>query len=224
MKHLPSDKYSIAWFKLAELVARKEKERAMGIYRLLSHSLHDGAVAAQLEGDLLLSFNDTKAVDAYIKAAEIYEKEKRLAQAAAVYEHIVFLAPGVPEYSYTTLVLYLKLHNFTKALYYSCQYITLALTTKTYNHILELYTMLAALPQVPDFTLYQLYQHTVFIAVEKQAPSELIIHYITYVLTMQTYNTHFLTQLAHISAYWHDYARALVNSTDGKKEDAPLSA
>ena len=41
--------YSVAWFKLAEFVTRKEKERAFGVYRLLSHSIADRAFAAQLE-------------------------------------------------------------------------------------------------------------------------------------------------------------------------------
>ena len=52
----PSDKYTIAWFKLAECVAKGEKEKAFGVYRLLMHSLEDQAYAYQLEGDLLDAF------------------------------------------------------------------------------------------------------------------------------------------------------------------------
>ncbi len=58
MKQVPSGKYTIAWFKLAECVSRGEKERALGVYRLLSHSLDDSALVCQLEGDIFLSFND----------------------------------------------------------------------------------------------------------------------------------------------------------------------
>ena len=58
MKHLPSDKYNVAWFKLAECVARGEKEKALGVYRLLVHSLDEPAFIRQLEGDLLLAFKD----------------------------------------------------------------------------------------------------------------------------------------------------------------------
>ena len=62
MRHVPSDKYNIAWFRLAECVSRGEKERALGVYRLLAHSFGDEAFAHQLMGDLLLSFDDAQAL------------------------------------------------------------------------------------------------------------------------------------------------------------------
>ena len=58
MKQIPSDKYNVAWFTLAECVSRGEKVRAMSLYRLLVHSIKDGAFACQLKGDLLLAFRD----------------------------------------------------------------------------------------------------------------------------------------------------------------------
>ena len=78
MKQFSGDKYNVAWFKLAEFVARGEKERAMGLYRLLVHSFDDSAFAHQLEGDLLLSFDDTQAVEKYLEAAYLYETQDRL--------------------------------------------------------------------------------------------------------------------------------------------------
>lgn len=89
----PTDKYTIAWFKLAEFVTRKEKERALGIYRLLVHSLHDDALALQLEGDLLLSFGDEKALEKYTKAAEAYTNLGKHVHAAGIYEHCLALRP-----------------------------------------------------------------------------------------------------------------------------------
>ena len=77
MRQVPSDKYNIAWFKLAEFVSRGEKERALGLYRLLTHSFDDRALTYQLEGDLLLSFNDDSAQDRYRKAAEEYRQSER---------------------------------------------------------------------------------------------------------------------------------------------------
>jgi tetratricopeptide (TPR) repeat protein len=103
MKHLPSDKYNVAWFKLAECVARGEKEKALGVYRLLVHSLDEPAFIRQLEGDLLLAFKDYAAVDKYVAAAELYQKSKKISEAAAVYEHIVVLAPE-PEYHVAKLI------------------------------------------------------------------------------------------------------------------------
>lgn len=93
MEHHSSkkNKYSVAWFKLAECISRKEKERALAVYRLLSHSIGDEALAVHLEGDILLSFNDMVAITKYKKAVEMYQKQKRLAPAIGICEHIVLL-------------------------------------------------------------------------------------------------------------------------------------
>lgn len=93
MKQVATEKYNIAWFKLAEFVARGEKERALALYRLLVHSFDDKALAYQLEGDLLLSFNDDAAIDRYCIAAQLYHKQGRLIESAAIYEHLVTLDP-----------------------------------------------------------------------------------------------------------------------------------
>ncbi len=92
MKQDRSDRYTVAWFKLAECISRGEKERALGVYRLLSHSFIDQAVARQLAGDIHLSFNnEEEAIVQYDKAADLYQKSKRLLEAAAVYEHLLTL-------------------------------------------------------------------------------------------------------------------------------------
>lgn len=98
MTQLPSDKYTMAWFKLAEFVNRKEKERALGIYRLLVHSLQDDAFALQVEADLLLSFGDAKALDKYAQAAEMYIRSGKYIQAAGIYEHCSSLKPEMAHY------------------------------------------------------------------------------------------------------------------------------
>lgn len=94
MDQSAKDKYCVAWFKLAECLARKEKERALGVYRLLSHSIDDEALAVQLEGDLLLFFDDEVAIAKYKRAVELYEKQERLPLAIGVCEHIITLNPS----------------------------------------------------------------------------------------------------------------------------------
>ena len=89
MKQLPSERYSVAWFKLADCIARGEKERALGVYRLLAHSFDDPALARQLHADILLSFNDERAQKVYEEAAILYRERNQLIEAAAVYEHLV---------------------------------------------------------------------------------------------------------------------------------------
>lgn len=106
MKQVPSDKYNVAWFKLADCIARGEKERALGVYRLLSHSLDDHALATQLHADILLSFQDPKANDAYKKAAQLYKEQERYLQAAAIYEHLLTLEPDILEHRIAIIELY----------------------------------------------------------------------------------------------------------------------
>jgi len=89
MKLLSSGPYNIAWFKLADFVSRGEKERALIVYKLLMHSIPDKAFAYQLEGDILLSFDDDGALDRYHSAANIYQENGNIQKAISVYEHVV---------------------------------------------------------------------------------------------------------------------------------------
>jgi len=106
MKYIQSEKYNLAWFRLAECVSRGEKERAMGVYRLLSHSLGDDALAAQLKGDLLLCFNDELAVEKYLEAASLYKKSKKTIEAIAVCEHLILLEPENQTHLFESINLY----------------------------------------------------------------------------------------------------------------------
>lgn len=92
MVQLLSRKSTVAWFKLAEFVERKEKERALAIYRLLVHSLNDPAYSAQLEGDLLAAFHDERATESYRRAALVYEKTDRFFSAALAHEQIALMS------------------------------------------------------------------------------------------------------------------------------------
>ena len=87
MKLLSSGSHNIAWFKLADIVSRGEKERALSVYKLLMHSIADQAFAYQLEGDILLAFDDNAAIDRYHCAANLYKKHRNYQKAIAVYEH-----------------------------------------------------------------------------------------------------------------------------------------
>ncbi len=82
------ESYTVAWFKLADFIARGEKERALTVHRLLMHSVQDEAIQYQLEGDILLAFDDDAALDRYHIAANIYKKAGKIKQAASVYEHV----------------------------------------------------------------------------------------------------------------------------------------
>jgi len=109
MKYIQSEKHNLAWFRLAECVSRGEKERAMGVYRLLSHSLGDDALAAQLKADLYLCFNDDQAVKKYLEAANLYKNSKKTIEAIAVYEHLLVLQPDNQRYLFELVNLYREL-------------------------------------------------------------------------------------------------------------------
>ena len=84
MRVLISESYNIAWFTLADYVARGEKERALSMHRLLMHSVQDVAIAQQLEGDILLAFGDDTAFDKYYTAAILYKQSGKYQQAISV--------------------------------------------------------------------------------------------------------------------------------------------
>ena len=103
---------------MADCIARGEKERALGVYRLLAHSLDDSALASQLLGDILRSFQDEKAFEKYIHAAELYRTQGRLLEAAAVYEHLSCLDRENVGYRHQMIELYQQLNIRSKVAEY----------------------------------------------------------------------------------------------------------
>lgn len=97
---------SLAWFKLADLMARGEREKALSVFRLLAHSLPDRAYVLQLEGDILWYLDDKSATEKYKQAAFLYQNEKRWVDAIAIYEHLLTQNPQSGEALATLLVLY----------------------------------------------------------------------------------------------------------------------
>lgn len=115
MKHTQGDKHTIAWFKIAECVSRGEKERAFGVYRLLSHSFNDNAIARQLEADIYCSFGEIEqAIVLYQQAMELYHKSGRFLEAAAIGEHLIHLhSPDIALYR-EMVQLYISLEMISK--------------------------------------------------------------------------------------------------------------
>lgn len=108
MRYIPTDKYTVAWFKLAECVAKGEKEKAFGVYRLLMHSLEDKAYAHQLEGDLLGAFQDERALEKYEHAAQMYMSNNRWKEAIALYEELAIMSTDNARAIHCLLELYTK--------------------------------------------------------------------------------------------------------------------
>ncbi len=97
---------SLAWFKLADLIARGEREKALSVFRLLSHSFADKAYILQIEGDILWFMDSSASIEKYKQAAFLYQKEKRLIDAIAMQEHIFTMKPDAIEALAILLILY----------------------------------------------------------------------------------------------------------------------
>ncbi len=138
MKQVVSDKYNVAWFKLADCIARGEKERALGVYRLLSHSFDDSALACQLHADILLSFADPHAEDKYKQAAALYREQGRNLQAAAIYEHLVTLQPKNISYRIIMIELYQQLGIRSKVTEYVHNVVHYLLKTDDWKRAIEM--------------------------------------------------------------------------------------
>lgn len=117
MKHIPQDKYNVAWFTLAECISRGEKVRALGVYRLLAHSIEDTAFRKQLEADILLAFDDKhNAIIKYQEAALIYSKNGKTLDAIAVCEHLKELDSDTIDYPKQLVELYEQAGIHSKAI------------------------------------------------------------------------------------------------------------
>jgi tetratricopeptide (TPR) repeat protein len=118
---------SIAWFKLSELVARGERERAFSIFRLLIHALNDEAYVAQLKGDLWYAFHEhDRAREAYYSAIAGYDLSERLYQSAFVYERLSTIEENSLTIRIAMIIRFAELSCTTHVIRYINELITLA--------------------------------------------------------------------------------------------------
>lgn len=183
MKYVQSDKYNVAWFKLAEYVSRGERERAMGVYRLLHHSLGDKALAAQLKGDLLLCFNENEqAIAKYDEAAQLYKQENKYIESIAVYEHLLFLQPGSKQYLRELLNLYKSIDMPLNMI----EHITVLIQEKNFDVAIAITDNMLDLINPVDS--YNLRKHIIFGLIERDAESQKIEEQLKIIIEMLTKN------------------------------------
>jgi tetratricopeptide (TPR) repeat protein len=210
------EKFNVAWFKLAEFVGRKEKERALGVYRLLSHSLPDDAFAAQLEGDLFMAFHDEKALDAYQRSAKLYEKNGQLTHAAFIYEQMILIKPENREYLIQALKLYEVVKNDAKVVRCASQLARILIKNGAFDAHQELMTNLVCAPE------YQLYaqEWSVIALIEFQPEQQqliqdyliVIVRALESVLEDTKRLTLFLAKLSALDTIWYEYSYQLLKS------------
>lgn len=147
MKQEPAQKQTIAWFKLADFISRGEKERAVGVYNLLAHTIADQAFAKQLEGDLFLCFNQEQALTSYELAATMYLKQHRLNNAIAIYEQMVLTFPTNETMLSRLVELYQKCHHPTRITLYLDRFINPLV------HAHQEYCLCAAIEQLAPYII-----------------------------------------------------------------------
>ncbi len=186
MRHVPyDDKHTIAWFKLAEFVSRGEKERALGIYKLLVLSIDDPAFAFKLEGDILYSFRDEVAIEKYLKAANIYQKEERFTEAVAVYENLITINPDSQEYLKSLIELYKKLNCIPKVIFNLKRLFLLKIKANEISNSLELLQNLETFSQE---NFGHLYEQMSFALLQNNQEKQTILKYL-----QKTVDDYFLT-------------------------------
>ncbi len=175
MKQLLSETYNVAWFKLADCIARGEKERALGVYRLLSHSFDDPALACQLHADILRSFKDERAQGVYQEAAVLYRERNRLIEAAAVYEHLVTLDKNNVVYRLQLIELYQQMGIVSKVTGYLYQLIDDLMAREEWKKAIELSEQYETAGDL-TFTA-QLHEKMLFHLINKELlPDTIMVH------------------------------------------------
>ena len=215
MRYAPTDKYTIAWFKLAECVARGEKEKAYGVYRLLAHSLSDKAYAYQLEGDLLRSFEDARSFEKYNHAAHLYYQDQRWLEVAGLCEHLKLLGALTQPQRTMMIEAHRKLGNV--------EYVAALLFDLAHEHLkLAQYELIQPLLEqahvlVPASLFCTQAKHIIFTAIAANASPEPIKTWMRFLIDslMREHTselTLFMSEISALSQSYHRMAQAMMQS------------
>ncbi|MCF7900408.1 hypothetical protein K9K77_02770 [Candidatus Babeliales bacterium] len=208
MEQGSSEVANVAWFKLAECVGRGEKERALGLYRLLIHSLDDPAFIKKLEAELLSPFNIQEAEILYIEAADLYKKAGQPGESALIYEHLVRLSPKNSFYVEKLIHYGIDLGWEEKTFLYRKKLCFLFLEKGKIEKGLKLYTLLEEfLKDADKFDFYQAF--TLAALTHKYTEQKYITLYleksIDSFLRMgdEKELQHFISKLKALNVVWH---------------------
>ncbi len=216
MKVEIAERQSIAWFKLSEFVARGEKERAMSLLRLLTHSFEDRAYSRKLAAEILASFDDTQAIEEYIQAAHLYRLQGDLIEAVSIYELLTLLEPEAPEYYEKVIVFFQELGNAEKVLSYQKQLCNLFLSKGRVDKAITLFESIElALDGIEKLSFLQMIVITALM--HKYSQQVVITSYLKRALegllrfSQEAELTVFLAKLETLNRIWHKDALAYLS-------------
>jgi tetratricopeptide (TPR) repeat protein len=212
MKAELGERQNIAWFKLAEFVTRGEKERALSLFRLLTHSFADQAFIKKLEAEILASFDDEQAFSEYIQAAHLYRTKGQSVEAVSIYETLVIFQPDRPEYCEKIISLFNELGHQEKTTQYQKQLCSLFLTQERVDKAIAVFEKMNGLDDVEKLSFFQV---IVLKAIQNRYPQQAVITaYLHKALegllrfAGDTELNRFLTSLEALNALWYKDAVA----------------
>ncbi len=212
MKAELGERQSIAWFKLSEFVTRGEKERALSVFRLLTHSFADQAFIKKLEAEILASFDDKQAFSEYIQAAHLYHNKGQPVEAVSIYETLVVFQPDRSEYCEKIISLFNELGHKEKIIQYQKQLCSLFLEQQRVDKAIAVFEKMDGLDDVEKLSFFQV---IVLKAVQNRYPQQAIItNYLHKALegllrfAGEVELNRFLASLEALNAVWHKDAVA----------------
>ena len=210
MKQYVGEK-SVAWFKLAECIGRGEKERALGLYRLLTYSFEDQAFVKKLEAEIIATFDKELAAKEFVHAAHLYFSRGDVKETLFIYELLHEMFPEKIEYIERLIDLTASYSYQDRLLFYQQQACSLFLQDGKCAKAAEL---LSVLKEHLDGKAYvQLTQLFVCKALEFKVANQSLVTYYLHE-TLATYLRfgfdrelqQYMASLQVLSAVWHQDA------------------
>ena len=215
MKNIGSEKSSVAWFRLAECLKRKERERAFLLYRLLMHSFEDNAFLKKLEGDMWIDFDLEEATTCYLAAAHHYKQRHEYYEAYLIYkklseidgQSLMFIDLVIEVISHTPFRNEASCY-YAKKLSGLCRVRSFAQAVEYFEEHKQIFSH----AQKNDF-----YQEFVKNAIAAQYPNTAVIESYLQAIIEHLFESHqdnslyqFLTQLQSLHEKWYQKAKLLL--------------
>lgn len=207
---------SLAWFKLAEFVGRGEKERALSLFRLLTHSLSDKAFIKKLQAEILASFDDIQASYEYIQSAYLYSHDGQTIEAVSIYQHLFLENPESVEYIEKIISLFKELDNQKKVIVYQKKLCSLFLQKKQVGKAVVVFEVMQN--SLDDLQKLMFEKDIVLCAVKTQFPNrDIVDSYLKKALdrfmrfSQEFELQSFLSSLEALNKLWHKDALTYLN-------------
>ncbi|MFS8507366.1 MAG: hypothetical protein LVQ75_04750 [Candidatus Babeliales bacterium] len=199
---------NVAWFKLAEFIRRGEKERALSLYRLLTHSLPDKSFLKKLEADIWFVFDIQQAQLLYEHAANLYKQDGKIMQSLLIFEKLAYQFPKNFQYQQTIIEFCKELQLFEKMLLWQLEHCTLLLEQGSLEKAKNIFITLEH--QLKDAQIFLFHRLFVIAALKNQYAEQKTIEQSLYKAIdgllrtgAQQETQQFLSTVQGLNSLWH---------------------